>query len=112
MLHVRVRLLVSDFLALAIFLSLSSSAFQLSSCFLVTFFGYAIDELNHVFADDPCSGMDRFEARTKLWEDLEKSGLAIKAEPYTLRVPRSQRGGEVGHLTISLAYIFVTQFGS
>ena len=41
------------------------------------------------------SGLDRFVARSKLWEDLEVSGLAIKAEPYTLRVPRSQRGGEV-----------------
>jgi valyl-tRNA synthetase len=51
---------------------------------------------------DFLSGMDRFAARTKLWEDLEKSGLAIKAEPYTLRVPRSQRGGEVGHYTNSL----------
>lgn len=48
--------------------------------------------------DDPLSGLDRFVARAKLWEDLEKSGLAIKAEPYTLRVPRSQRGGEVGHI--------------
>lgn len=51
--------------------------------------------------DDPLSGLDRFVARTKLWEDLEKSGLALKAEPYTLRVPRSQRGGEVSHHTNS-----------
>jgi len=41
------------------------------------------------------SGIDRFEARKKLWADLEESGLAVKKEPYTLRVPRSQRGGEV-----------------
>ena len=26
---------------------------------------------------------------------LQEAGLAIKEEPYTLRVPRSQRGGEV-----------------
>lgn len=41
------------------------------------------------------SGLDRFEARERLWADLEASGLAIKTEPHTLRVPRSQRGGEV-----------------
>ena len=41
------------------------------------------------------SGLDRFEAREKLWEDLTESGLALKKEPHTLRVPRSQRGGEV-----------------
>eukprot|EP00897_Mesotaenium_endlicherianum_P001882 jgi/Mesen1/1721/ME000138S00585 len=39
-------------------------------------------------------GMDRFDARERLWQDLEGAGLAIKAEPYTTRVPRSQRGGE------------------
>lgn len=42
-----------------------------------------------------CSGLDRFEARKKLWADLEETGLAVKKEPHTLRVPRSQRGGEV-----------------
>jgi valyl-tRNA synthetase len=41
------------------------------------------------------SGMDRLEARKKLWADLEETGLAVKKEPQTLRVPRSQRGGEV-----------------
>lgn len=41
------------------------------------------------------SGLDRFEARKKLWSDLEETSLAVKKEPYTLRVPRSQRGGEV-----------------
>lgn len=41
------------------------------------------------------SGLDRFEARKKLWSELEETGLAVKKEPYTLRVPRSQRGGEV-----------------
>lgn len=40
-------------------------------------------------------GLDRFKAREQLWKDLEDAGLAIKKEPYTLRVPRSQRGGEV-----------------
>jgi valyl-tRNA synthetase len=41
------------------------------------------------------SGLDRFDARKRLWADLEGAGLVIKTEPYTLRVPRSQRGGEV-----------------
>lgn len=40
-------------------------------------------------------GLDRFECRKKIWSDLESSGLAIKAEKHTQRVPRSQRGGEV-----------------
>ncbi|GBF93255.1 valyl-tRNA synthetase [Raphidocelis subcapitata] len=41
------------------------------------------------------AGLDRFDARRKLWSDMEAAGLAIKKEDYTLRVPRSQRGGEV-----------------
>ncbi|XP_031124177.1 valine--tRNA ligase, chloroplastic/mitochondrial 2 isoform X1 [Ipomoea triloba] len=40
-------------------------------------------------------GLDRFEARKKLWSDLEESGLAVKKEAHSLRVPRSQRGGEI-----------------
>lgn len=41
------------------------------------------------------AGMDRFEARKVLWDDMKVSGLAIKEEPHTMRVPRSQRGGEI-----------------
>lgn len=41
------------------------------------------------------AGMDRFECRKKLWADMKSSGLVIKEEPYTLNVPRSQRGGEI-----------------
>ncbi|GMH51560.1 hypothetical protein TrLO_g2656, partial [Triparma laevis f. longispina] len=37
--------------------------------------------------------LDRFEARQKIWEDMESSNLAIKAEDHQQRVPRSQRGG-------------------
>ena len=40
-------------------------------------------------------GMDRFECREKLWADMREAGLVIKEEPYTLNVPRSQRGGEI-----------------
>lgn len=41
------------------------------------------------------SGLDRFEVRKKMWAELEETGLGVKKEPHTLRVPRSQRGGEV-----------------
>ena len=40
-------------------------------------------------------GLDRFECREKLWVDMEEAGLVIKVEPYLMKVPRSQRGGEV-----------------
>ncbi|KAL6880588.1 hypothetical protein ACP4OV_012153 [Aristida adscensionis] len=53
------------------------------------------------------SGMDRFEAREKLWADLVETNLAVKKEPYNLRVPRSQRGGEVIEPLISKQW-FVT----
>jgi valyl-tRNA synthetase len=43
----------------------------------------------------PYAGLDRFECRRKLWADMQSAGLTIKAEPYTLQVPRSQRGGEI-----------------
>ena len=43
----------------------------------------------------PYTGQDRFEARRNLWSDMEKAGLVIKEEPYILKVPRSQRGGEI-----------------
>ena len=40
-------------------------------------------------------GLERFEARKKLWRDMQAAKLTIKAEPYKQRVPRSQRGGEI-----------------
>ncbi len=43
----------------------------------------------------PYAGLDRFEARRRLWADMEAAGLTIKTEAYTLQVPRSQRGGEI-----------------
>ncbi len=49
----------------------------------------------------PYEGMDRFDCRKKLWADMEDAGLVIKVEPYTLKVPRSQRGGEVVEPMIS-----------
>ncbi|MEN6482779.1 MAG: valine--tRNA ligase, partial [Anaerolineaceae bacterium] len=41
------------------------------------------------------AGLDRFDCRKKLWEDMRTAGLVIKEEPYKLNVPRSQRGGEI-----------------
>ncbi len=43
----------------------------------------------------PYAGQDRFEARENLWQDMKRAGLVIKEEPYILKVPRSQRGGEI-----------------
>jgi valyl-tRNA synthetase len=43
----------------------------------------------------PYAGQDRFEARESLWEDMRAAGLVIKEEPYMIKIPRSQRGGEV-----------------
>ncbi len=43
----------------------------------------------------PYVGLDRFAAREQLWADMEAAGLTIKSDDYTLRVPRSQRGGEI-----------------
>ena len=40
-------------------------------------------------------GLDRFDARDQLWADMQSAGLVIKEDPYTLKVPRSQRGGEI-----------------
>ena len=50
---------------------------------------------------DRMPGMDRFDCRKKLWEDMRAAGLVIKEEPYTLNVPRSQRGGEIVEPMIS-----------
>ncbi|MBI3361442.1 MAG: valine--tRNA ligase, partial [Chloroflexi bacterium] len=49
----------------------------------------------------PYAGMERFACRKKLWADMQAAGLTIKTEPYTLNVPRSQRGGEIVEPIIS-----------
>jgi len=43
----------------------------------------------------PYAGMDRMACRQQLWGDMEAADLVIKVEPYLMKVPRSQRGGEV-----------------
>jgi valyl-tRNA synthetase len=55
----------------------------------------------------PYAGLDRFAARKKIWDDMTRAGLVIKEEPYTLSVPRSQRGGEIIEPMISTQW-FVT----
>ena len=49
----------------------------------------------------PYAGLDRFVCREKLWADMRAAGLIIKEEPYTLNLPRSQRGGEIVEPMIS-----------
>ncbi len=46
-------------------------------------------------AAGPYAGLDRFACRERLWADMTAADLIIKTEPYTLNVPRSQRGGEI-----------------
>ncbi len=43
----------------------------------------------------PYAGLDRFEAREKLWADMQAAKLTIKTERHLQRVPRSQHGGEI-----------------
>jgi valyl-tRNA synthetase len=49
----------------------------------------------------PYQSQDRFECRKNLWQDMREAGLVLKEEPYTLNVPRSQRGGEIVEPMIS-----------
>ncbi len=42
----------------------------------------------------PYAGLDRFEARERLWADMEKAGLTLGVKPYKHRIPIAQRGGE------------------
>ena len=61
-----------------------------------------LDESARVNANGgPYQGLDRFEARKRLWEDMRLAGLTIKEEPYILNIPRSQRGGEIVEPMIS-----------
>src|SRR5262249_17228993 len=51
-----------------------------------------IDETGHMTeAAGPYAGLDRFEARQRVVADLEKLGLLVKIEPYTLSVGKCQR---------------------
>jgi valyl-tRNA synthetase len=54
-------------------------------------------------------GLDRFEAREKLWKDMEEASLTIRVDPHTQRVPRSQRGGEVIEPLVSSQWFVKTE---
>lgn len=61
-----------------------------------------LDETAHVTSiGGPYEGMDRFACRKKIWSDMAGAGLVIKEQPYTLNVPRTQRGGEIVEPMIS-----------
>ncbi len=47
------------------------------------------------------AGMERFAARERIWADMHAVGLTIREEAYTLKVPRTQRGGEIVEPMIS-----------
>ncbi len=54
-------------------------------------------------------GLDRFECRKKLWEDMRRDGLVIREEPHLQRVPVSQRGGEVIEPMVSTQWFVRTR---
>ncbi len=43
----------------------------------------------------PYAGLDRFDCRKQLWEDMAAAGLTLQVESIQHSVPRSQRGGEI-----------------
>ncbi|EME27052.1 valyl-tRNA synthetase [Galdieria sulphuraria] len=53
-------------------------------------------------------GLDRMECRLQLWNWMESQGLVLKKEPYRIRVPRSQRSGEIVEPLISLQWFVKT----
>lgn len=53
--------------------------------------------------------LDRFDAREKLWKDMEDAELTLKVDPHTQRVPRSQRGGEVIEPLVSSQWFVKTE---
>ncbi|MGD8458292.1 MAG: valine--tRNA ligase [Anaerolineales bacterium] len=55
------------------------------------------------------NGLDRFEAREKLWTDMKGAGLVIKEENYTMSIPRSQRGGEIIEPMVSTQWFITIQ---
>ncbi len=46
-------------------------------------------------APEAYRGMDRFEARKKILEDLDEAGLLVKIEPHKMKPPRSERSGAI-----------------
>lgn len=57
----------------------------------------------------PYQSLDRFDCRNRIWEDMRNAGLVIKEEPYMMKVPRSQRGGEIIEPMISTQWFVSIQ---
>jgi valyl-tRNA synthetase len=57
----------------------------------------------------PYAGLDRFECRKRLWSDMQAAGLTIRTEPYTMQIPRSQRGGEIVEPMVSTQWFVKMQ---
>jgi len=55
------------------------------------------------------NGLSRFDARSKLWDDMEEKGLVIKVEQHVQRVPVSQRGGEIIEPMVSTQWFVKTE---
>lgn len=67
-----------------------------------------LDEAAHLTKEaGPYAGLERFEARKKVWADMQVAGLTIRTEKHAQRVPRSQRGGEIIEPMVSTQW-FVT----
>jgi valyl-tRNA synthetase len=46
-------------------------------------------------APEAYRGLDRFEARARIIEDLKAQGLLVEEKPHTLMVPRGDRSGQI-----------------
>ena len=57
----------------------------------------------------PYAGLDRFEARQKLWADMEAARLTIRVQDIVHTIPRTQRGGEVVEPMISTQWFLKIQ---
>ena len=69
-----------------------------------------LDESARINANGgPYQGQDRFECRKNIWEDMRKADLVVKEEPYTLNVPRTQRGGEIVEPMVSTQWFVKIQ---
>jgi valyl-tRNA synthetase len=55
------------------------------------------------------AGLDRFDARAKLWADMTEAGMTIRVDDHTLVVPRSQRGGEIVEPMLSTQWFLKIQ---
>jgi valyl-tRNA synthetase len=57
----------------------------------------------------PYEGLDRFECRKRMWADMGIAGLTVNAKPYTIQIPRTQRGGEIVEPLVSTQWFVKMQ---